>query len=135
MLCDTTIRTYPQLRNQNHSQTTIQVLHLSLLAKSATQGTDNTTIAQKLHPRTQFHSSKLKDPATRKKFSNALEDQASKAEQAIQTFKTSLDQGCMKATHSTQKKPTQSLFPTHKSRHRKLFAQLNFEAKMPSKNA
>ena len=55
------------------------VLDLSLLANSVTQGTGNTPITQELPPRTQFHSSKLKDPAARKKFSDALEDQASKA--------------------------------------------------------
>ena len=59
------------------------VLHLSLLAKSATQSTANIPIAQELPRRTQFHSSKRKDPAFRQKFSDALKDQASKAEQAI----------------------------------------------------
>ena len=66
------------------------VLHLSLLAKSAAQSTANSPIAQELPPRTQFHSSKLKDPAVREKFSHALEDQADKAEQAIQTLKNGL---------------------------------------------
>jgi len=62
------------------------VLHLLLLAKSTTQGTGNTRIHQELPPRTQFHSSKLKDVTNRNFFSDALEDQASKAEQAIQYF-------------------------------------------------
>jgi len=57
------------------------VLQLSLLAKSAAQSTANSPKAQELPPRTQFHSSKLKDPAVREKFSHALEDQADKAEQ------------------------------------------------------
>jgi len=74
------------------------VLHLSLLAKSAAQSTANSPIAQELPPRTQFHSSKLKDPAVREKFSHVLEDQADKAEQAIQTLKNSLQQGSINAT-------------------------------------
>jgi len=74
------------------------VLHLSLLAKSTAQCTANIPIAQELPPRTQFHSSKLKDPAVREKFSRALKDQADKAEQAIQTLKNSLQQGSINTT-------------------------------------
>jgi len=79
------------------------VLHLLLLAKSTTQGTGNTPIDQELPPRTQFHSSKLKDVAIRKKFSDALEDQASKAEQTIQSLQTSLQQGSINATQYAEK--------------------------------
>ena len=74
------------------------VLHLSVLAKSAAQNTAKSPIAQEFSPRTQFHSYKLKDPAVRGKFSHALEDQADKAEQAIQTLKNSLQQGSTNAT-------------------------------------
>ena len=80
-----------------------KVLHLSLLAKSDTQSNANIPIAQKLPPRAQFHSSKLKDPAVREKFSHALEDQADKAEQAIQTLKNSLQQGSINATQYAEK--------------------------------
>jgi len=79
------------------------VLHLSLLAKSATQSTSNIPIAQELPPRTQFHSSKLKDPAVRKKISHALEDQPDMVEQAIQTLKNSLQQGSINATQYAEK--------------------------------
>ena len=55
------------------------VLHLSLLSKSAAQAPIATAILPELSPRTQFHSSKLMDPATREKFSDALGDQSTKA--------------------------------------------------------
>jgi len=42
------------------------VLHLLLLAKSTTQGTGDSPIDQQLPPRTQFHSSTLKDVVNRK---------------------------------------------------------------------
>jgi len=74
------------------------VLHFSLLAKSAAQSTANSPIAQELPPRIQFHSSKLKDRAVWEFFSHALEDQADKAEQAIQTLENSLQQGSINAT-------------------------------------
>jgi len=74
------------------------VIHLLLLAKSTTQGTGNTPIHQELPPRTKYHSSKLKDVTNRKKISDALEDQDSKAEQAIQSLQTSLQQESINAT-------------------------------------
>jgi len=81
------------------------ILHLSLLAKSTTQSrvTANIPIAQEFLPRTQFHSSKLKDPAVREKFPHAPEDQADKAEQAVQTLKNSLHQGSINATQYAEK--------------------------------
>jgi hypothetical protein len=79
------------------------VLRLSLLAKSATQSTANIPIAQELPPQTQFYSSKLKDPAVRENNSHALEDQADKTEQAIQTLKKSLQQGIITATQYAEK--------------------------------
>jgi len=54
-------------------------------------------------PRTQFHSSKLKDPATRKKFSDALEDQATTAQPVIRTLKISLQQGTINPTPYAEK--------------------------------
>ena len=79
------------------------VLHLCLSAKSATQGTGNIPTAQELPPRTQFHSSKLKDTAVWQKFSDALEDQASEVEQVIQALKNSLQQGSINATQYAEK--------------------------------
>jgi len=51
-----------------------------------------------LPSRTQFLSSKLKDPAITKLFSDAFEDQAAKSESAIKTLRTSLKQGSMSPT-------------------------------------
>jgi len=59
------------------------VVHLSFLAKSAAQGIGHTLITQELPPRTQFHSSKLKDATTGKKSQMPWRTQAGKAEQAI----------------------------------------------------
>ena len=60
----------------DHSPT---VLHLSLMSQTGTQTLSATATLPELPSRTQFHSSKLKDPVTRKKFSDALEDQSTKA--------------------------------------------------------
>jgi len=93
---------HPQIKIRTKDHNPI-VLHLSFLAKSATQSTSNISIAQELPPRTQFHSSKLTDPAVRKKISHALQDQADKAEQAVQTLKNSLQQGSINATQYAEK--------------------------------
>jgi len=90
-------------RSKSGPSTNHNPIVLHLLAKSATQSTANIPIAQELPPRTQFHLSKLKDPAVRKKHSHALEDQADKAEQAIQTLKKSLQQGGINATQYAEK--------------------------------
>jgi len=79
------------------------VLQLCLSAKSATQSTGNIPTAQELSPRTQFRSSKLKDTAVWQKFSDALEDQASKVEQVIQALKNSFQQGSINATQYAEK--------------------------------
>jgi len=50
------------------------VLHLSLLAKPDTPVPSNNATHLELPPRTQFHSSKLKDSAVRRLFSDALEN-------------------------------------------------------------
>jgi len=52
-----------------------------------------------------FVTSKLRDSAVREKFSDALEDQASlsKAEQAIQALKNSIQQGSINATRYAEK--------------------------------
>ena len=62
------------------------VLHLSLVAKPDAPVLSNNATHLELPPRTQFHSSKLKDPAVRKLFSDALEYQIRDAESAIQTL-------------------------------------------------
>jgi len=77
-------------KGESHTDHNPIVLHLLLLAKSTTQGTGSTPIHQERPPRTQFYSSKLKHATNRKKISDALDDQASKAEQAIQSLQTSL---------------------------------------------
>jgi len=74
------------------------VLHLSLLLKSGTQAPNATAVLPELPPRTHFHSSKLKDPVTRKKFSDALEDQSTKAQPAIRALKISLQEGIINPT-------------------------------------
>ena len=94
------------------------VLHLLLLAKSTKQGSGDTPIHQELPSRTQFHLSKLKDVTNRNFFPDALEDQASKAEQAIQSLQTSLHKG-VSIRLVTRKKQTQSFCPPCKSQHRK----------------
>jgi len=52
-----------------------------------------------------FVTSKLRDSAVREKLSDALEDQASlsKAEQAIQALKNSIQQGSINATRYAEK--------------------------------
>jgi len=65
-------------------------LHLSLPAKSAVPDHNNNPLPEEIPPRTQFHSNKLKDPATRKKFSSTLEAHATKAEPWIQALKSEL---------------------------------------------
>ena len=74
------------------------VLHLSLPAKSDTPvlSTNGTTLELPL--RTQFHSSKLKDTAVRKLFSDALEDQTTIAQPEIRAQKNSLQQGAIYPT-------------------------------------
>jgi len=74
------------------------VLHLSLLSKSGTPAPSATAVLPELPPRTQFHSSKLKDPVTRKKFSEALKDQSTKAQPAFRAPKISLQQGTINPT-------------------------------------
>jgi len=69
------------------------VLHLFLPAKPIAPGTSVSATTPELPPRTQFHSSKLKDPAVTKLFSHALEDQAAKYESVITALRTSLEQG------------------------------------------
>jgi len=74
------------------------VLHLSLPVKPDAPVVRTNANTPELPPRTQFHSSKLKDPAIRKLFSEALEDQAAKSESAIKTLRTSLEQGSISPT-------------------------------------
>jgi len=78
------------------------VLHLSLFSKSGTQAPCATAVLPELPPCTQFHSSKLKDPVTREKFSEALEDQSTKAQPAIRALKISLQQGTINPTQYTE---------------------------------
>jgi len=82
------------------------VLHLNLLAKPDTLVLSNNATPLELPPRTQFHSSKLKDPAVRNLFSDALEDQARNPESAIQTLKISLEQGNINTTQYAEKANT-----------------------------
>jgi len=71
--------------------------------KSATQAHSAISTSSELPPRTQFHSSKLKDPATREKFSHDLEDQATKAQPVILALRASLQQGSINATQYAEK--------------------------------
>ena len=75
-----------------------RVLQLSLPAKSDTPALSTNATISELPPRTQFHSSKLKDPAVKKLFSDALEDQATIAQPAIRALKTSPQQGIINPT-------------------------------------
>jgi len=76
------------------------VLHLSLLLKpqAATQAHGDIPTPPEVPPRTQFHSSKLKDPATWKKFSDAQEDLATTAQPVIRALNISLQQGTINPT-------------------------------------
>jgi len=56
-----------------------------------------------LPTRTQFHSSKLKDPAVSKQFSDALKDQGAKSESAIKGLRISLEQGNISPTQYADK--------------------------------
>ena len=78
------------------------VLHLSLPVKPDAPVVRTNANTPELPPRTQFHSSKLKDPAVRKLFSDALEDQAAKSECAIKTLRTSLEQGIISPTQYSE---------------------------------
>ena len=111
------------------------VLHLPLPAKPNTPVLRNNATPLELPPRTQFYSSKLKDPAVRKLFSDALEDQARKAESAIQTLKAGFEQGSIIVKQpSTLKRPTQSLYLLYKSLRRGSLERLNSEANVPREN-
>jgi len=79
------------------------VLHLSLLIKSATQSTADIPLAQKASSTNLISFIQTERLSVRKKFSHALEDQADKVEQAIQTFKNSLQQGSINATQYAEK--------------------------------
>jgi len=79
------------------------VLHLSLPAKPIAPGTSVIPTTPQLPPRTQFHSSKLKDPAVTNLFSHALEDQAAKSESVITTLRASLEQGNISPTQYADK--------------------------------
>jgi len=59
-----------------------------------------------LPPRTQFHSSKLKDPAVKKLFSDALEDHGAKSETVIKALRISLEQGSISPTQYAEKANT-----------------------------
>jgi len=69
------------------------VLHLSLPVKLNAPSASAIATTPEPPPRTQFHSSKLKDPAVRTLFSDALEDQAAKSESVIKALRISLEQG------------------------------------------
>jgi len=68
------------------------VLHLSLPVKPNAPGASAIATTPELPPRTQFHSSKLKDPAVTKLFPDVLEDQAAKSESVITALRISLEQ-------------------------------------------
>ena len=82
------------------------VLHLSLPAKPIAPGTSVSATTPQLPPRTQFHSSKLKDPAVTKLFSHALEDEAVKSESVTTALRTSLEQGRINPTQYAAKANT-----------------------------
>jgi len=79
------------------------VLHLSLPVKPNAPGASVIATTPELPPRTQFHSSKLKDPAATKPFSHALQDQAAKSESVITALRISLEQGNISPTQYADK--------------------------------
>jgi len=82
------------------------VLHLSLTVKPHAPIASANATTPELPPCTQFHSSKLKDPAVKKLFSDALEDQVAKSESAIKTLRISLEQGSICPTQYAEKANT-----------------------------
>ena len=82
------------------------VLHLSLSVKPHAPFASANVTTPELPPRTHFHSSKLKDPAVRILFSDALNDQAAKSESAIKTLRISLEQGSISPTQYAEKANT-----------------------------
>jgi len=79
------------------------VLHLSLPATPVVPGTSVSATTPELPPRTQYHSSKLKDPSVTNLLSHALEDQAAKSESVITALRTSLEQGDISPTQYADK--------------------------------
>ena len=88
---------------QAHPQINPIVLHLSLPVKQNTPIASSNATTPELPTRTQFHSSKLKDPAVSKQFSAALKDQGAKSESAIKGLRISLEQGNISPTQYADK--------------------------------
>jgi len=79
------------------------VLHLSLPVKPNAPGASAIATTPELPPRTQFHSSKLRETAVRKLFSDALEDQAVKSESVLKALRISLEQDNISPTQYADK--------------------------------
>jgi len=79
------------------------VLHLSLPVKPNAPGAIVIATTSELPPRTQFHSSKLKDPAVTTLFSVVLDDQVAKSESVITALRISLEQGNISPTQYADK--------------------------------